>query len=74
MTKVLCASIECKHNKDGKCRAPYISISDGHINTVHQGYKHIHECRTYEQSEESKAVEKSLKKYFATPKGGAKDA
>ena len=64
MPKVWCASIECKHNKSNQCRAKTINLSDGHINTVHQGFKHIHECRAYEKSERAKTVEKMIKGYF----------
>lgn len=64
MPKVWCASIECKYNKGNRCYAKSINLSDGHINTVHQGYKHIHECRTYEMSDRAKTLEKTLKEYF----------
>lgn len=70
MPKVCCATLECKHNKDYKCRASSISLSDGHIHTVHQGYKHIHECRTYEKSESAKALEKELQGYFGAKEVG----
>ncbi len=69
MPKVWCATLECKHNKGNQCRAKSINLSDGHIHTVHQGYKHIHECRTYEMSDRAKTLEKMLKGYFGVTDG-----
>lgn len=64
MPKVWCATLECKHNKGNQCRAKSINLSDGHIHTVHQGFKHIHKCRTYEMSGRAKTLEKMLQGYF----------
>ena len=62
MTKVWCATIECKHNKKNQCKAKEINISDGHIHTVHQGYKQIWLCRSFAMSESAKEIEQVLKK------------
>ena len=69
MPKVWCATLECKHNEGNKCRAKSINLSDGHIHTVHQGFKHIHECRTYEMSDRAKTLGKMLEGYFRTNGG-----
>ncbi len=62
MAKVWCASIECKHNKNNQCKAKEINISDGHIHTVHQGYKQIWLCRSFAMSEIAMEMDKALKK------------
>lgn len=62
MAKVWCASIECKHNKNNQCKAKEINISDGYIHTVHQGYKQIWLCRSFDMSESAKEIEQVLKK------------
>lgn len=56
MSKVVCAALECKYNKNNRCTASSVSLSDGHIHTVHQGYKQIWECKTFEISEEDKKL------------------
>ena len=63
MIKVICASIDCEYNHNKKCTAKEIKLNDGHIHTVHQGFKHIHECKTYEKSEYSKELEKFLEEF-----------
>lgn len=62
MAKVWCATIECKYNKKNQCKAKEINISDGHIHTVHQGYKQIWLCRSFGMSESAKEIEQMLKK------------
>ena len=69
MPKVWCATIECKHNKGNQCRAKSVNFSDGHIHTVHQGYKQVWYCRTYEMSKKAKTLEKMLKGYFGGTDG-----
>lgn len=75
MSKVYCASIDCEYNHRNRCTAKSINLSDGHIHTVHQGFKHIHKCRTYEKSQRCKDIESYIFKYFGqyetTEKGGA---
>lgn len=60
MAKVWCATIECKYNKKNQCKAKEINISDGHIHTVHQGYKQIWVCRNFTISESAMELEKFL--------------
>ena len=64
MAKVWCATLECKHNKNNQCRAKSINLSDGHVHTVHQGYKHIWECRCYEESNRAATLRKMLNGYY----------
>ena len=64
MAKVWCAAIECANNKNNRCTAAEINLSDGHIHTVNQGYKQIWECRTYNMSAKSKQMEDEIKKYL----------
>lgn len=56
MPKLVCATLECKYNKNNRCTAKEISLSDGHIHTVHQGYKQVWECKTYEMSAEDRQL------------------
>jgi hypothetical protein len=64
MAKVWCATIECPNNKNNRCTAKEINISDGHIHTVHQGFKQVWECRTHTISQESKQFEERIKEYL----------
>jgi hypothetical protein len=64
MTKVWCATIECEHNKNNRCAASEINLSDGHIHTVHQGFKQVWECRTYNMSKESKQLEDRINEWL----------
>ena len=60
MSKVHCTSFECEYNRDNICNAEVIRLSDGHIHTVHQGFKHIHECKTYKKSQYYEELEQFL--------------
>ena len=60
MSQVHCASFECEYNRDNLCIAKVIRLSDGHIHTVHQGFKHIHECKTYQKSQYYKELEEKI--------------
>ena len=71
MIKVQCASIDCEYNHMNRCTAKSINLSDKHIHTVHQGVKHIHECRTYEKSQHYKELEEALRIFNNRGKGGA---
>ena len=64
MTKVMCAEIECKHYSDKGCKAEEINISAGHMHTVHEGFRHVWTCKTYEMSEESKQIHEQLHEFF----------
>ena len=61
MSKVVCACVECKHNKKSVCRAKEINIRSWNIHTVNYGMKRMEECLTYEMSEEFKEIEKAVK-------------
>lgn len=72
MSKVYCASIDCEYNYNNVCEAKVIDLSDGHIHTVHQGFKHIHECRTYKKSQYYEELEQFLQDFNNSLKGGGK--
>lgn len=57
MATVYCAAIECRHNKDNRCKAKSINLSEGHIHTVHQGFKQVWTCRAFEMSDFAKRIE-----------------
>lgn len=61
MPKVWCAAIECKHNKGNQCRAKEINLTNGYINTVHQGRKSVWGCRAFEESEAFKELYSAIK-------------
>ena len=71
MSKVYCASIDCEYNYLNVCNAEEITLNDGHIHTVHQGFKHIHECKTYEESEYYKELKQALEDFNNRGRGGA---
>lgn len=70
MANVHCASFDCVHNRDNICIAGTIRLADGHIHTVHQGFKHIHECKTYCQAQYYKELEREIKSHIFRKKGG----
>ena len=70
MSKVFCASIDCEYNHGNRCTAEKINLSDGHIHTVHQGVKHIHECKTYKKSEYYEELEQLLREFNNRGRGG----
>lgn len=69
MSKVNCASIDCEYNHDNKCTAKEIQLNDGHIHTIHQGFMHIHECKTYKKSQYCKEIEQALQDFNNREKG-----
>lgn len=71
MAKVICARTECKYNKDGICKAKEVKLRAWHINTVHEGFKRMEECLTYEESEEYK-ITQSIVNQFLTIKNEQK--
>lgn len=64
MAKVWCAETECEYCRENGCTAKEINISAGHIHTVHQGFRHHWECRTFKPSEDAKEMFEMLKAYF----------
>lgn len=73
MSKVFCASFECEYNRDNLCQAKAIRLSDGHIHTVYQGFKHIHECKTYQQSQYYKELNQKLQEFKNALEGGEQE-
>ena len=70
MAKVWCAAIECANNKNNKCKAAEIFLSEGHIHTVHQGCKQVWECRNYNMSNESKEFLAKIKEAMGRAEDG----
>ena len=68
MATVSCAAIECKWNESNRCKAKNINLSEGHINTLYQGYKQVWTCRQYEMSEDAKRIAAELSRIM----GGGK--
>lgn len=69
--KVYCASLDCEYNHNKICIAKEIMLNEGHIHTKFQGVKHIHECKTYKESEYSRELKQALKDFNNALKGGA---
>jgi hypothetical protein len=61
MSKVICAAVECKYNKNSICKAKQINLTAGNIATVHEGRQDMWRCKMYELSEFAKKVDKFLK-------------
>lgn len=72
MTKVYCAEIECENCKENECKAKEINLTAGHIHTVHKGFAHHWECRTFKQSKDAKEIFDMLKAYFDGLQRGGK--
>ena len=64
MSKVRCAAIDCKHNKGNKCSCKEVSLKEWYINTVHEGRKHLWECKNYEMSESARQIYADIEKYL----------
>lgn len=62
MPKVYCAAGMCKHNEENLCKAKEINLSEGHVHTVHQGYKQVWTCRMFEMSEDAKRMLEAIRK------------
>ena len=60
MPKVWCAETECEHNKGNQCRAKEINLSAGRIHTVHEGFRQVWTCRTFQMKEEYKKMLETL--------------
>lgn len=50
MAKVWCAENECKYNDRNLCKAKEINLAAGHMHTVHEGFRPVWTCRTFEES------------------------
>lgn len=61
MPKVWCAAGMCKWNDDNMCNATEINLSEGHLHTVHQGFKQVWTCRAFELSEDAKRMMEQMK-------------
>lgn len=65
MPKVICAAIECAHmDENHHCQLKEVSLSEHYVHTVYDGLKHFWTCKMYEQSEQSKRLERMFKQYL----------
>lgn len=60
MAQVKCASLECKHNVAGTCKASRISLSEEGVSTKYQGFRQFWLCNEYEMSDEDKRFYEEL--------------
>ena len=58
--KVICATVDCKHNDKYLCTLDEISLSDHSIVTVWEGRQHFWRCKNYEENEQSKRIKEIL--------------
>lgn len=68
MARVYCAALECKWNDGNICRAKSINLSEGHVHTVHQGFKQVWTCGAFEMSAFAKKVAAELSKFMGGDK------
>ena len=61
MTKVLCATIDCKYNNDYVCAKKEINLSDHLIHTMYEGVQNLWRCKQFEKSDEARRIEKMWK-------------
>ncbi|MBQ5640476.1 MAG: hypothetical protein IIV05_01580 [Ruminococcus sp.] len=64
MARVYCAAVECRHNIQGKCCAAEITLNEGHVHTLHQGFLHHWTCTGYEESETAKSIREFVRKFM----------
>lgn len=58
MTKVYCADIDCKFNKDGICKQNKIALAWNSVVTVHDGRQDYNKCKSHEKSQRAIEIEK----------------
>lgn len=52
-----CSDIRCRFcNDDNECTAESVKLVFEGLNTVYQGFREVHTCKTFEESELSKQV------------------
>lgn len=57
MSKVICASAECKYNADdNSCTCDEVYLNDLSIMTVWEGRQHLWRCKSFEENEHFKEV------------------
>lgn len=62
MTRVKCPCVECKHNKDHRCKNKGITLAWKSVMTVHEGRLEAWICKDYEMDEESKRIYEDMKR------------
>lgn len=65
MTKIICASLDCKYiSEKNTCTLKQIKLKDCYYNTKNEGHKHFHICKNYEQDESIEQLQKDIKRWF----------
>ena len=65
MTKIICASVDCKYNNDKNvCTAKKVSMSWQSVMTVYEGRQEYLRCNQYEMDEFSKQIHEEMQKYM----------
>ena len=65
MPKITCTCFDCKYcDDDCQCTAEEIKLTNGNIATVWEGRRDVWWCRSFEMSEEAKAIHEKVKEYF----------
>lgn len=64
MARVYCVAHECRHNMRGECRAPEITLNEGHERTLRQELSHHWTCTGYEESEDAKNIREFVRKFM----------
>lgn len=60
--KVYCADDRCKYCDDGnRCTAKMVKLNFEGLNTVYQGFREVHICETFEESEFYKQVREFMR-------------
>ena len=65
MAKIRCPSVECEWNKNNRCTAKEIYLSEHCVHTVHQGFVRMWVCKGYQESERAKAIRVEMEKYMS---------
>lgn len=65
MPKITCTCFDCKFcNDESKCTAEEIKLKSGNIATVWEGRQDVWWCKSFEMSDEAKAIHEKVKEYF----------
>ena len=71
--RIVCAETECEYFSMDGCTAEKITLTAGHMHTVHEGYRRVWTCRTFMPSPEAKEIFDMLKSYFDAVNAKAKE-
>ena len=62
-TKIYCAAIDCEYyrDKDGRCMAKEICLSDHSVMTAWNERQRFQKCKTYQKSQQAIELEEKFK-------------